>query len=154
MSPTTFLRVLTIGAVLAASQDPAPRQVFRSGIDLVSVDVLVVDKDGKPIPDLKPSDFTVTAGRQKRTVKSATFVAINSPRVSSGAAEPDAPESASSNTGIEEGRSFLIVVDVGQIDSGQGRGTMDNIAEFVATLGVRDRVGLVTFPTGQPRVDL
>jgi len=31
---------------------------------------------------------------------------------------------------------------------------MDNIGEFLATLGARDRVGLVTFPTGQPRVNL
>jgi VWFA-related protein len=42
-------------------QTPAPRQtpVFRGRTTVVPIDVRVVDKDGKPITDLKAEDFTV-----------------------------------------------------------------------------------------------
>ena len=44
-------------AVLVAQQPTPP--TFRSGTTLVPVDVRVVDRNGKPITDLKASDFTL-----------------------------------------------------------------------------------------------
>jgi hypothetical protein len=49
--------VLAAGAVRA--QDQTPR--FRSGVDVTSVDVTVVDERGRPILGLKPEDFTATS---------------------------------------------------------------------------------------------
>ena len=60
-----MLAILVLGAAVGAapqSQTPSQTQppVFRSGVNLVTVDVLVLDKAGRPIPELKAEDFTVT----------------------------------------------------------------------------------------------
>ena len=42
-------------AMLAAAQEPQPpRATFKSTVDLVPVDVSVVDRNGRPVPDLPP----------------------------------------------------------------------------------------------------
>ena len=52
------------------TQTPTQQPVFRSGVDLVTVDVLVVDKDGRPIPELKAEDFTVAVDGKPRRITS------------------------------------------------------------------------------------
>jgi hypothetical protein len=49
------------------SQDkPAP---IRVSVDVVAVDVQVIDRDGRPVPDLGPEKFSVTInGRRRRVV--------------------------------------------------------------------------------------
>ncbi len=44
-------------AGLLAAQEPPP--TFRSGVDLVTLDVSVLDKDRRPVTGLTPDDFTV-----------------------------------------------------------------------------------------------
>lgn len=44
-------------ATSPAPQGPAP--TFRSGVDSVSVDAIVTDKQGRPVTDLKPEDFEI-----------------------------------------------------------------------------------------------
>jgi hypothetical protein len=39
--------VIVGGALAAQSQEPPSR--FRSGVDLVTVDAVIVDKDGRPV---------------------------------------------------------------------------------------------------------
>lgn len=148
--------IAAVVAVMAmtAPQDP-PRQIFRSGIDLVTVDAVVLDPQGKPITDLTAGDFVVTAAGRQRKVVSAEFVPI----VASRPAAPAAPEAApiaesSSNVSLRESRSLLVVVDVEQIDSGGGMGAMRSAMTFVGALGPDDRVGVVALPNGTPRVDL
>lgn len=47
---------------------------FRSGVEVVAIDVSVVDRTGQPVGDLKPSDFVVQVDRKPRTILSAQFV--------------------------------------------------------------------------------
>ena len=49
-----------------AQQNPDQQQptVIRRGINYVSVDVIVTDKDGKPVLDLTQDDFSVDGGRE------------------------------------------------------------------------------------------
>jgi len=45
---------------LSRAQDPQqPRTTFKSTVDLVPVDVSVIDKNGRPVADLAPDDFTL-----------------------------------------------------------------------------------------------
>jgi len=154
--------VLLLGASLgAASQQsqPQPQQpVFRSGIDVVAVDLLVVDKDGHPIPDLKPEDFTVTVDGKPRRNASVEFLA----HYDRFATAPDRtaipnlrPEDRvmmraeySSNTKSPPGRLFVLVVDAGNMTRGGGRGAMEAAGQFVQKLAPNDLVALVSLPAG------
>lgn len=53
---------LLLIAGIACGQDAtnAPILTLRQDVRLVSIDVLVTGRDGKPVRDLKPEDFTVT----------------------------------------------------------------------------------------------
>ena len=42
-----------------AAQQPASQPTFRSGVIIVPVDVRVLDRNGRPVTDLKKEDFTV-----------------------------------------------------------------------------------------------
>ena len=60
-------------AVLAQDQQP-PR--FQSGVEVVTVDVTVVDGDGRSILGLGPGDFAVDVDGQRRRVVSAQWIAL------------------------------------------------------------------------------
>jgi VWFA-related protein len=149
----TATLIVFSGLATLALQDPQ-RPVFRTGIDLITVDAIVLDKAGSPITNLGLDDFAVTADGQPRRLVSAQFVPI----VTSGAPAPStsvfpAPR-ATSNVDLPESRSFVVVVDVDVIRAGGGRVAMDSVAKFLARLAPEDRVGVLTLPSGRPRVDL
>ena len=52
-----------------------PQPVFRTGINFVRVDVIVTDKAGSPVNDLKQGDFEIT--EQNRPQKIETFKLIS-----------------------------------------------------------------------------
>jgi VWFA-related protein len=50
-------------------QAPSAPPIFRSSVQLVQVDVVATDKDGRPINDLKASDFTVLQDGVAREIR-------------------------------------------------------------------------------------
>jgi hypothetical protein len=62
------------------SPPPPPQQpVFRSRVDLVTVDVTVVDKDGKPVPGLQAGDFKVTINGKSGAVRELDYLTFGGP---------------------------------------------------------------------------
>lgn len=59
----------------AAPADQAPIPVFRSDINFVRVDVIVNDRQGNPVHDLKQEDFEVTEDGKPQAIQ--TFKLIN-----------------------------------------------------------------------------
>jgi hypothetical protein len=64
---------LTAIVVSVAPQAPpqAPPQrppVFRTGVDLVSLDVVVAGKDDRPVTGLTKDDFTITSEGRPQTL--------------------------------------------------------------------------------------
>src|SRR6188768_460108 len=55
-----------------AAQKPTP--TFRSGLDVIAVDVQVSDRNGVPVAGLGPDRFAVTINGRRRRVLSAELV--------------------------------------------------------------------------------
>ena len=71
-TPVFTAAVLAAGALNLAEAQPPP--VFRSGVTLVTTDVIVRDGDGQFIPDLTRDDFTIYEDDQPQRLASLVLV--------------------------------------------------------------------------------
>jgi VWFA-related protein len=134
------------------AQQSLPEQspAFRSGVELVTVDVTVLGRDGEPLRDLRPEDFTVTVEGNPRRVVSADYVNWPSPpRV---ARASDVPW-VSTNEGSHGGRIFIFVVDQNTLEPGNAKQVVSGAQRLLARLTTSDRSALMVVPVG-PSVDL
>lgn len=136
----------------------SPQPVFRTGIELLTVDATVVDRDGRQVADLASEEFEVSVDGDKRPVVSAEYiklvddtpVPIGTPRRPP-IAKPD-PNAAFYSTNartVMPGRLIVLLVDQGNIRVGQGRVVMRSAAKFVEGLSPADRVAMVAIPQGR-----
>jgi VWFA-related protein len=139
----------TLVSAVSAQQTP----VFRGGIDLVTVDVVVLDKAGAPVPNLTAADFTVVAGGKARRIVAADYVTVTAAAAPRRSATAAAAPSASTNARIPSFRTFVIVVDVENLLSGGGRLAFKTIGDYLDKLGANDRVGLLALPNGNPSIE-
>ena len=76
-STLTAALVLCAGSLVVAQRiGPGQTPSFRSGVEVVTIDVNVIDKQGQPLRGLGPSDFVVTVAGQPRRVVTADFVDV------------------------------------------------------------------------------
>ena len=147
------LSVIALSAALVA-QTPQQRPTFRSGVDLIEVDVTVVDGDSYPITDLEASDFSVTVDGDSRRVVQAQFVSLRPPAEVETEFPPVLEDTfSSSNTDQTPGRLIVIAVDEESILFGEGRRVMSAAAEFVGRLNPADRVSLLAIPQPGLHID-
>jgi VWFA-related protein len=105
--------------VLAAQgrqgQSTPPQQppVFTSGADVVPLTVTVLDRQGRPVPDLTPADFTIFENGQERQVLNFFRQAMGPGGTPAAAGAPAEP--ASSGIAPAQRRLFLIVLGFGRI---------------------------------------
>ena len=138
-SVTTILRpasVLICATVLVRLSLLAQQPVFRSGVELVTVDVTVVDDVGNPIENLSAESFDVRVDGEPRRVVSADYVRYRS---ASGVVPLSGVE-FSSNENIDPGRLILIAVDRAHIRRVEGLAALRAAANFVDALDPADRV--------------
>ena len=91
-------------SALAAPQQPQ----FRSSVERIVIDLQVVDREGRPIPQLTAADFEVKIGQGRRVVASAEFVRaarreVGGGAASAGTAEDEPPRAV--------GRDFILAID-------------------------------------------
>lgn len=130
--------VLLTGLVLVPVAAGQP--TFRSGVDLVTVDVTVLDARGNPVTDLAREEFRLTVDGQPRRIVWAQYVPYP---VSAAAGAPPRPAHFSSNEHAEPGRLILVAVDQANIRRVEGRGALRAAARFVDALHPSDRVAAV-----------
>jgi VWFA-related protein len=91
---------------------PQPPLTFRSGVDLIDVDVFVTDKDGRVVRDLTQDDFEIVEDGKPQAIRTFSFVDLPfarsapSPADEAGAPEPD----VTTNTTVP-GRVWVILMD-------------------------------------------
>ena len=115
----------------------------------MAVDVGVVDRNGRPVDNLKPSEFTLRVDGRPREIVSAEFVSFRYP--DDGPATDARP--FSTNLGRRPGRLIMIVIDEGNIRRGSVSKIIDAAVSFIDSLGRADRVGLQIIPGTGPLVN-
>lgn len=77
------LLFLSVGTVAAQTPKPSPApqkpsadEVIRTTTNLVQLDVVVTDKDGKPVVDLTPDDFEVTEDKSKQAITNFSYISL------------------------------------------------------------------------------
>src|SRR4029453_4646225 len=161
----------SLWAQQSTSQEQPPIPTFKTGVELVTVDVGVVDRQGVPMRGLMPADFpltvagpprggvgrqgvpmrglmpadfTVTVAGQPRRVVSADYVdTAGRTQVPSGA-----PGVVSTNDTAGLGRLFVFVVDQGTLEPGNVRHVARAASRFFANLTFVDRSALMLLPAG------
>jgi VWFA-related protein len=95
MTPRIFGFVLGIGlavtarpVVVAQSVPPQPQPTFRAITSLVPIDVRVLDRSGKPITDLKASDFTILEDGAPQKLGHFSVTTLSTPAPTAGASGP------------------------------------------------------------------
>lgn len=109
---------LVAAALSVAAQTPGEQPTFRSGVTLVSTDVIARDDDGRFVPDLTRESFTVLEDGVKQTI--ASFALVHGGRtfatLAPAAAEPQLegivlPNASRRAVADIAGRVVLIFVD-------------------------------------------
>ena len=138
-------------------QPPPPRPTFRGGVDILTVDATVVDRDGKQITDLRPEEFAVEVDGDARPVVTAEYVKltddtpvpIGAPRPGPPKPSPDEVFFSTNSRTVSAGRLIVLIVDQGNIRVGQGRQMMRSAVKFVDQLSPNDRIAMIGIPRGQ-----
>ena len=138
--------VASLVLLLLAEQQVPPSPTFKSGTVLVEVDVVVIDKSGRPVRGLRKEDFEI--GEDGRPVGIATFAAVDLPEPPSGVI-PAAERSGTAfgaNDQPDDGRVMLIVLDDlhASLSAGRMKIVKSIARRAVERLGPADRAGLIT----------
>lgn len=149
-----FLVAPMAAGSLAHSQDrqAAPQPTFRSGVELVRIDVRFLDDTGRLVTDLKAEELEVVDGGQVRPVvlfqrvaePSGTYLEIA--RRTSGA-------DVSTNRGAPRAHLYVIVFDQNHITPGNEQRARLAAERFLKTrVRPGDRVALYALPGPGPQI--
>src|SRR6187402_658318 len=137
----------------AQQQQPPPPPagdqppIFRSIINFVRVDVIVTDRNGNPVGDLKPEDFEVIEQGQSQTIETFKLISLDGGR-SNGRNDPPRQIRTDFDEETEAARDdvrlFAIFLDDYHVRRESSMMMRDQIARFVDTqLGPSDMIGLM-----------
>jgi VWFA-related protein len=128
-------------------QPPAGSPVFRTGINYVRVDVIVSDKNGTNVADLKQTDFEVLEDGKPQNVENFKFIKLDGGRIP----DADGPPRPIRNDDDEEReaarddvRLFAVFLDDYHVRKENSIRVRQPIEQFVQTqLGPSDMIGLM-----------
>ncbi|MDP1570431.1 MAG: VWA domain-containing protein [Vicinamibacterales bacterium] len=148
MPPVLAALVALLLPALAAAQGPQT-PVFRTGVEVIPIDVTVTDRNGRQVTDLTAGDFQVEVDGRTRRVISAEYVPLVDARADAGALaapEPAVSYATSNVTAGQHGRLIMVLVDQGNIRIGAARSVMASAVKFLDRLAPADRVAVVAIP--------
>src|SRR5688572_19349281 len=158
---TLLLAVLCVAGIPASTlaQDPPPDSpppiqgpTFKTGIDLIAVDVAVVDGRGRPVEDLRAPEFEVKINGEVRRVASAELVKVNLEEAKK-QAENKAESFYTSNLTPPNARLVVIAVDQINIHPASIKAVLSAASRFLDRLSPLDQVAFITYPEPGPRVN-
>jgi VWFA-related protein len=136
-APVIVFFVLAVTVFLGAQQP-----TFRSGVDLIRLDVQVVSDDGTPVADLTESDFDIRVNGKPCPIRTLRFLNLTSserPTIELTSAD------VSTNAGSMRGRLTVIVLDENSLPE-DSRPLINGLSDYIKNLGPDDRTALVALP--------
>jgi VWFA-related protein len=133
----------------AAPLPQTPQTTFRTGVDLIQLDVVVLDNNRRPVVGLTAGDFSIQLDGKPAPIDAFAAITLPEPARADGAAAwtRDVTSDVSSNQHRDDGRLVVIVMDR-TIPAGTATLTARAIARAaVDALGPRD-VGAVVRTSG------
>jgi VWFA-related protein len=146
----------SVGSIALAQQAPVPPTetgqpplTFRVETNFVEVDAFVSDATGKPVPDLRASDFQVTEDGKAQMVSAFAFVNMPIARPERPLFTPEAIEpDVDTNVGMD-GRIYLFVLDDLHVDLTRGPRVKEALHRFFdRSFGANDMAAVV-FTSGR-----
>jgi VWFA-related protein len=142
--------VLSVLMVLAGGVAVGQQPTFRSSVDLVQVDVVVVDKDGKAVRGLKQEDFAVHDRGKTQAI--ATFEEVGrEPHASAVDVPPMLPSvrlDVADNHAGQSGRLVMLVIDDLHIWKGRTDRAKEIARDIIDRLGPQSSMA-VLFTSGE-----
>jgi VWFA-related protein len=141
-----------LAAVTMAGVHAQDQVTFRSGVDLVRMDVRVLDAAGRPITDLRQDEITVTEGGD--TLPVVSFLRVTEPAEAFvDAAARAVTAEVSSNEAFPRGHLYLLVFDQAHITPGNEQRVRLAAEQFIRRdVRPADRVALFAVPGPGPQV--
>lgn len=132
-------------AAPAAAAPQGPETTFRAGVDSISVDAIVTDRQGRPVTDLKPEDFEIREGGKAQAIENFRLVQIDDGRDDPSASR-DILSQADQDREVasENNRLLVIFLDDYHTRLGNSLAFRQKLAQFVYQLSPRDLVALIT----------
>ena len=131
--------------LLSSTGLPAQQATFRSKIELVNIDVVVVDKDGNAVRGLKASDFALTDRKKPQTI--ANFEEVSHERSANAIAVPTLPPTlrldVATNTTVQADRLVMVVVDDLHIWKGRTDRAKSLARDIVTKLGTQASMAVI-----------
>ena len=123
-----------------APQRPAP--VFRSATELVTIPVILTNRNGEPVADLVEADFDITANGRSQRIAQFRFVSVPLAHRES-LESPPASDVVTNAHPSAESRQFAIVVDDRHLVESDLVSIRRVISQFIQDIWADDEVGIV-----------
>jgi VWFA-related protein len=131
----------------SGAQQPPPGPIFRAGINFVRVDVIVSDRSGNPIADLKPGDFEIVEDGKTQNIETFKLVSLDGGLMEATKTPPrqiltDADEET--EAARDDVRLFAFFLDDYHVRLENSMSAREQLARFVQTqLGPSDMIGMM-----------
>ncbi len=136
--------VLVLGPVLLLAEQ-TQKPVFRSGVELVDVAVVVTDRDGRFVPGLTTADFRISERGVSQTITAFDRVSIPVWRADAAAPAPTVPADVATNERPGDGRLFVLVLDALHVAPGNIAGLRLHARRFIEQyVGPSDLVAVLS----------
>ncbi len=150
---TTLFCGLIVALLIAPVRAQQSAPAFKGGVSLVTVDVTVLDKEGKPVPGLTAADFQVKLNGKVQPIRALSYLEArtDAPESTPAAKGPVMPQlfpvaevKESAPATAPEPRVFVILVDDLSFPPLGGKALFTAAQRFTAGLPGGDLVGFAT----------
>lgn len=125
------------------AQTPSSGQRFRSGVEVVTLDVSVLDSQRRPVRGLTAADFVVLEDGVEQQIDSFTEVALPAPAPPPAGWWNDVADDVKTSTAADTGRLLLMVIDEAHIPLNKTAIVKKIGHEIVDRMAPGDRMALV-----------